>query len=70
MTRKHFRDFWRASLIDQSPHERWAAGGSTTLLQRVRARLAEIQSAGPAFTLDDETLRRLDELTGGASLMR
>jgi trimethylamine--corrinoid protein Co-methyltransferase len=62
MTRNHFRDFWRASLIDQSTHERWAADGRRTLLQRVRARLTEIQAAGPAFTLDDAVLRRLEEL--------
>ena len=65
MTRRRFRDFWRASLIDQSPHERWSTAGSSTLLERVRARVAEIQAAGPAFTLDDATLRRLDELSAG-----
>jgi trimethylamine:corrinoid methyltransferase-like protein len=62
MTRRRFRDFWRPSLIDQSTHERWSAAGASTLLERVRARLAEIQAAGPAFTLDDATMRRLDEL--------
>jgi trimethylamine--corrinoid protein Co-methyltransferase len=62
MTRRRFRDFWRPSLIDQSTHERWSAAGGTTLLERVRARLAEIQAAGPAFSLDEATLRRLDEL--------
>jgi trimethylamine--corrinoid protein Co-methyltransferase len=67
MTRRHFRDFWRPSLIDQSTHERWTAAGSTTLLQRVRARLAEIQAAGPAFTLDEATLRRLDELSAAGA---
>ena len=65
MTRQHFRDFWRASLIDQSTHERWSAAGATSLLDRVRARLAEIQAAGPAFVLDDPALRRLDELASG-----
>jgi trimethylamine---corrinoid protein Co-methyltransferase len=65
MTRQHFRDFWRPSLLDQSTHERWSGDGSATLLERVRARLAEIQAAGPAFTLDDATLQRLDELAGG-----
>ena len=65
MTRRRFRDFWRASLIDQSTHERWSAAGASTLLERVRARVAEIQAAGPPFTLDDATLRRLDELIAG-----
>jgi trimethylamine:corrinoid methyltransferase-like protein len=62
MTRRHFRDFWRPSLIDQSTHDRWSASGSTTLLERVRARLAEIRAAGPAFELDEAVMRRLDEL--------
>ena len=65
MTRRHHRDFWRASLIDQSTYERWSAAGSPTLLERVRARLAEIRAAGPAFTLDDETRRTLDRLSSG-----
>ena len=65
MTRRHFRDFWRASLIDQSTYERWSAAGGRTLLERVRERLAEIRAAGPAFTLDEATQRRLDELASG-----
>jgi trimethylamine---corrinoid protein Co-methyltransferase len=66
MTRRRFRDFWRASLIDQSTYDRWSAAGGLTLLERVRARLAEILAAGPAFTLDDETQRTLDRLASGA----
>jgi trimethylamine--corrinoid protein Co-methyltransferase len=65
MTRRHFRDFWRASLIDQSTYDRWSAAGSPTLLERVRARVAEIRAAGPLFTMDDETLRRIDALAAG-----
>jgi trimethylamine--corrinoid protein Co-methyltransferase len=67
MTRRHFRDFWRASLIDQSTYERWSSGGGTTLLERVRGRLAEIQAAAPSFTLDDETCRRIDALAAGGA---
>ena len=66
MTRRRFRDFWRASLIDQTTYDRWSAAGGLTLLERVRARLAEILAAGPAFTLDDETRRTLDRLSSGA----
>ena len=65
MTRQSFRDFWRASLIDQSTYDRWFAAGSQTLLERVRARLAEILSAGPAFSLDQVTLRTLERLASG-----
>ncbi len=66
MTRARFRDFWRPSLFDQSAHERWAAQGSATLLERVRARLAEIQAAGPSFSLDAAALCRIDELVEGS----
>jgi trimethylamine--corrinoid protein Co-methyltransferase len=62
MTRRRFRDFWRASLIDQTTYERWSAAGGLTLLERVRARLDEIRTAGPAFELDDVTKRRIDAL--------
>ena len=65
MTRRRFRDFWRASLIDQNTYDRWSAAGRTTLLERVRTRLAEIQAADPAFALDDETSRRIDVLAAG-----
>jgi trimethylamine--corrinoid protein Co-methyltransferase len=66
MTRRHFRDFWRASLIDQTTYDRWSAAGGLTLLERVRARLAEIRATGPAFALDDETQTALDRLSSGA----
>ena len=65
MTRRDHRRFWRASLIDQNTHDRWAANGGRTLLERVRERLAEILAAGPAFTLDPATVRTLDELARG-----
>ena len=64
MTRRNHRRYWRPSLIDQNTHERWAVGGRTTLLERVRARLAEILAAEPAFALDAATERALDELSG------
>jgi len=64
MTRRDHRRYWRPSLIDQNTHERWAGGGRTTLLERVRARLAEILAAEPTFALDAATERALDELSG------
>jgi trimethylamine--corrinoid protein Co-methyltransferase len=63
MTRRDHRRYWRPSLIDQNTHERWAAGGHTTLLERVRERLAEILAAEPAFTLGAATELALDELS-------
>jgi len=52
MTRRNHRRHWRPSLIDQNSYERWAASDDRTLLERVRARLAGILAAEPAFTLD------------------
>ncbi len=49
MTRRRFRDFWRASLIDQSTHERWSAAGASTLLERVRARAGRDPGRGPVL---------------------
>ena len=62
MTRRHFRDFWRPSLIDQSPYERWSAAGGRTLLENVRGRVAELLTAEPAFALDEATRARLEDL--------
>jgi trimethylamine--corrinoid protein Co-methyltransferase len=70
MTRQRFRGFWRASLVDQNTCDRWSAAGGTSLLERVRARLAEIRAAGPAFTIDDATLHRIDALAGGKTAAR
>jgi hypothetical protein len=70
MTRQRFRGFWRASLVDQSTCDRWSAAGGTSLLERVRVRLAEIRAAGPAFTIDDATLHRIDALAGGKTAAR
>jgi len=52
MTRTHHRRFWQASLIDQNTYDRWLAHDGRTLLERVRARLAELLAAGPPFALD------------------
>jgi len=68
MTRERHRLLWRPSLIDQWPHERWAAGGGSTLLERVRARLAELQAAAPSFSLDDETTATLARLATGPAV--
>jgi trimethylamine--corrinoid protein Co-methyltransferase len=67
MTRTHHRRFWRPALLDQSTHERWAAQGGSTLLERVRGRLREILAAGPAFTLDPDAARVVDRLAATAA---
>ena len=55
-----------AAVADRPEHPRalGCSGGRTTLLERVRERLAEVLAAEPAFTLDAATGQVLDELSG------
>jgi trimethylamine--corrinoid protein Co-methyltransferase len=64
MTRRSHRRFWKPSLIDQGTHDRWVADDGRTLLERVRARLAEILAAEPAFALDADAARTIERLAG------
>ena len=64
MTRARHRGFWRPSLLDQHTHDRWAASGSTTLLDRVRARLNDLLAEPSAFTLDAGAAALLDDVAG------
>ena len=66
MTRTRHRRFWQPSLIDQNTHDRWLAHDGRTLLERVRARLAELLAAEPAFTLDAAAGAELDALASQA----
>ncbi|HMK92450.1 MAG TPA: trimethylamine methyltransferase family protein [Thermoleophilia bacterium] len=66
MTRRRYRDFWQPGLMDQSGHERWRAGGATSLNDRLRARTRQLLAAEPEFRLDGETGRRLSDLVAQA----
>jgi len=61
-TRKHFRQIWQSDLLDTTPHDRWEAEGSKTLLDRLRARVAELRSEPRAFELSDEAKAGLDRV--------
>ena len=61
-TRKHTRDFWIGELFDRWVHDRWAAAGSTTLLERVREKVARLRAAERPFALTDEQSARLDAI--------
>lgn len=67
MTRDRHRGFWQADLTDQQTHERWRAAGATTLLERVRERLRELQATPAAFTIDADVRARLDGLAAAGS---
>jgi trimethylamine--corrinoid protein Co-methyltransferase len=64
-TRKHLRDFWYDDLFDHTVYDRWEAGGRQTMLDRVKARVADLRS-DRAFTLDAATLARIDEIMRAA----
>ena len=61
-TRRHFREFWRPELLDQSVYDRWRTEGATTLAERVRARVDAFREAPRAFVLDGDVRTKLDEL--------
>jgi trimethylamine--corrinoid protein Co-methyltransferase len=61
-TRKHFREIWQSDLLDTTPHDRWQAEGSHTLLDRLSARVAELRSEPRAFELGGEVTAGLDRI--------
>ena len=61
-TRTHFRQIWQSDLLDTTPHDRWEAEGSKTLLDRLRARVAELRAEPRAFELSDEVKAGLDRV--------
>lgn len=61
-TRSHFREIWQSDLLDTTPHDRWEAEGSCTLLDRLKARVAELRSEPRAFGLGSEVEAGLERI--------
>jgi len=61
-TRRHFRRIWQSDLFDTTRHDAWEAEGSKTLLERLKARVAELRSEPRAFELPDEAKSGLDRI--------
>ena len=61
-TRKHFRQYWQSDLFDTTRHDAWEADGSKTLLDRLKARVAELRSEPRAFELPDDAKTGLDAI--------
>ncbi len=61
-TRRHHREFWSADLFDHGMHDRWAAEGGLTLLDRVRQRVAELRGSPRLFALTPEQDAALEGL--------
>jgi trimethylamine--corrinoid protein Co-methyltransferase len=69
-TRMHFRQIWQSDLFDTTRHDAWEAGGSQTLLDRLRARVAELRSEPRAFELSDEMKAGLDRILADVEARR
>lgn len=61
-TRRHGRDFWLPGLLSRIGYDRWAADGSRTLLERVRARVAELRAREREQFVSPETDAAILEL--------
>ena len=61
-TRSHFRGIWQSDLLDTTRHDRWQAEGSRTLLDRLKARVAELRSEPRAVELPDDVKMGLERI--------
>ena len=64
--RKHHRSFWRASLFDHTVYDRWAANGSQTMGERLKAKVAELRAQPREFVIDVEMRSQLDRIAAVA----
>jgi trimethylamine--corrinoid protein Co-methyltransferase len=69
-TRRHFRRIWQSDLFDTTRHDAWEADGSQTLLDRLRARVAELRSGPRAFELPDDVKAGLDRILADVEARR
>jgi trimethylamine--corrinoid protein Co-methyltransferase len=69
-TRRHFRQIWQSDLLDGTPHDRWRAEGATTLLDRVRERVAVLRALPRVFELSDEVKAGLARILAGVEARR
>ena len=69
-TRKHFRQIWQSDLLDTTRHDAWQAAGSPTLLDRLKARVAELRSEPRAFELSDDVKAGLDGILAEVQAQR
>jgi trimethylamine---corrinoid protein Co-methyltransferase len=65
-TLRHFRDFWFPGLLDRKRREQWLQAGSTTLNERLRARVKELIAEHQPEPLDPDKLRRIQEIVAQA----
>ena len=69
-TRRHNPEFWYDTLFDQTVYDRWQAAGSLTLLDRVKARVADLRAQPRAFALDAAVQARVRQVMEAAGKER
>lgn len=69
-TSKHFRQIGQSDFFDTTCHDAWEAGGSRTLLDRLKARSSELRSAPRAFELTDDVKAGLDRILADVEACR
>jgi trimethylamine--corrinoid protein Co-methyltransferase len=67
-TRRRYRDFWHAGLLEHQPYDRWASNGGATLGERTRRRALELLSREPSLVLPAATARALEGVIAAARL--
>ena len=65
-TRAHYREFWFPKLFDRKIRPNWEAAGSTTLGQRLTAKVNRIIAEHQPNPLDGEKQRRVQEILATA----
>jgi trimethylamine--corrinoid protein Co-methyltransferase len=65
-TRRHHREFWMPSLLDNAVYDRWMAEGGTTLKQRVKAKVDMLRAGGRPSILTAEQSAGLDAILDAA----
>jgi trimethylamine--corrinoid protein Co-methyltransferase len=58
-TLRHVREDWKPRLADRHNFDRWAEGGSTSMGERARSKIAEILGAEPRGCLPPEVAERV-----------
>ena len=69
-TRKHHRDFWQTTLLSHEMHDRWLAGGGSTLGERVHERVRQLRAEPRPLSLTGETDQSLERILADAARQR
>lgn len=68
-TRRHVRDVWQSTLMDQTVYDRWLAAGGATLGKRLREKTAELLAAPRPFELSADARARVDDVLARAETL-